>query len=973
MSRKKDPQRAYKRLHSFRHVYLILIVVVVLLASFLASGLFYFQNEYEKARETLSFELEAAENLLAFNDTSSTVERNYDREDFRSYLKIEALFLNEGKETVDSVLEEMNTDRSNEIYYFLDSDNNWHMISGDTAPQLKDQELMRLKGLGDIMIGQDELLSVPAMEGYLVVWIGYDYDIESVEESLAEIGNYVILVDTASGEVIYSTDPEMISDSTLPELRADESIDSEWEMGIMYPNTGRRLYDSLHKAVYATAEFEDEGYKLVVYEPVRMIVINSIADSAIPFAVMTIFVVVAIRSAIKLRDYMRPDARSKLKKLWGNVYVHVPSMKLLAALLGIAVLIEVAVTGYALVMYRYSYFGDEAREILSDCNRSLVDTNNELQMLSDDTENAALLWAQEIAEAIQNFPELLEDSKLSELSALFPSVEIDVFDSNGTITHSTGDYIGYTASTYQNDPEYECWYLLQGEENNLIYRADDESNKVFAAVRRTDAIGFVRVGLSSVRLNNLMELLSPTNAIASQYYTGKMYYIDLSDTDTMYRVDSKTGKSYALPNIFPIEELIDEFSGVRIISGSYSCYMMDVCEERNIALVNARPVLEIVEGEIEMIIYCVICYVLFTQAIIIGFALYAGEDFSESEEFRNIRHRQLIKYILKKDENDETVAERSRLLLDTLKHIIIWSALGLLLLFALNHLASKWSILSTLFIGGWEKGWNIFAVTMVLLLIVFGVFLCALIRWVAQQLIQYVDSHSATAIKLVSSLLQVVAAAWVFFMGLYYFGVDLSTIVAGIGITTLALSIGAKDSINDLIAGIFIVLDGHIRVGDMVTVGDFYGTVVDMNIRTTKVRYFNKIISINNSNMVNVINNSKEMSNAYITFAVVYGTDIDLVEKMIVNETDRINAYVDYRLTGKPVFCDVDTLGDFAVVCAVSFPVREKDRKSVTRKINRLLLTLCDEYGIELALPTYVLKDGDAPELSKGPVQESEP
>lgn len=164
---------------------------------------------------------------------------------------------------------------------------------------------------------------------------------------------------------------------------------------------------------------------------------------------------------------------------------------------------------------------------------------------------------------------------------------------------------------------------------------------------------------------------------------------------------------------------------------------------------------------------------------------------------------------------------------------------------------------------------------MVILMVFSAYCLCLVIKWVFGQLEQYLDPARATAIKLISSTLRVICVAWVFFTALYQLGVDLTTIVAGLGLTTLALSIGAKDMVNDLIAGVFIVLEGHIRVGDMIDVGGFYGEVTDMNIRTTSVKFINQIKSINNSSMVNVINRSRVMSGCYVTFTVPFDTDIE--------------------------------------------------------------------------------------------------
>ena len=957
MAKQTDPALTRKKHWVFRHVVLPILVAVIVLISFLVVCASYYRETRKNVLTSLEYELEEAEQGCDFYSTATDLIESYDRDDILWYLKVYKRFLEEDSLSVEDALKEMNEDRENDIYYFLDLKGNWHTIAGDTAPDLSEDFLIRLKLTGTATLGEDTYLSVKTTDGWLIAFIAYAYDITPTENVLKSCGEYVIYADANSLVVQYASEMKMISGYALPELEADPDLSGEYETGVLKPHTGNFLSNLFYRSLYRTTVI-DEDYLLITYYPIRKIIQESVYRSSSPFILLAMFSFISYQSAKKLRRIMHPEAGKQLKKLYGNTYLHIPSVKMLSAVLTLAILVETGFTWYILVIQGRSLFNSDGARVLLECDEKIEETYAERDELTNDIRNAALLVAENVASCLDYLPDMKDDPELKELSALFPNIQIDLFDSAGKITHSTANNVGYSLTIYTDDAEYCCWKLLAGEDPSVIYMSNSDDSYFNVAVRRTDEIGFVRIRVSTARIRSMMQLLSARNIIFNQYYEGTMYYADLASPDVLYRIDGDTGAVTEISNVFTDEEMTDRFAGVKTVERTSCCFISMRCDTTNMAFINVIPVSKLMEGKGLLLVHCVVCYILLSLTLVFSFSVYSGEEFQESEEYRNLNRRSLFRTILRLRENEKNIAERSRLLLSMLRSILLLSAGTLVVIFLLNYWFSSWSVLDTIFRGDWSRGLNLFSFTVILLLVMVTIAFCAVIRLITNQMVHYIDPRAATAVKLTSSLLQVLAAVWVFFMGLYEIGVDLSTIVAGLGITTLALSVGAKDSINDLIAGIFIVLDGHVRVGDVVTVNGFYGTVVDMNIRTTKVQYYNEIISVNNSSMVNVVNESGTTSVAFITFSVEYGTDIDLVERMINEQADRINAYIDYKLVGKPRFLDVQELGDYAVVCAAAFPVLEMDRKAVTRKLNRLILTLCDEYGIVLALPTYIIEKG---------------
>ncbi len=66
-------------------------------------------------------------------------------------------------------------------------------------------------------------------------------------------------------------------------------------------------------------------------------------------------------------------------------------------------------------------------------------------------------------------------------------------------------------------------------------------------------------------------------------------------------------------------------------------------------------------------------------------------------------------------------------------------------------------------------------------------------------------------------------------------GVPVGTLIAGAGIFSLALGLGAQSLVSDIVTGFFILLEQQLDVGDTVQIGQIKGTVTALGIRTTQV------------------------------------------------------------------------------------------------------------------------------------------
>lgn len=87
--------------------------------------------------------------------------------------------------------------------------------------------------------------------------------------------------------------------------------------------------------------------------------------------------------------------------------------------------------------------------------------------------------------------------------------------------------------------------------------------------------------------------------------------------------------------------------------------------------------------------------------------------------------------------------------------------------------------------------------------------------------------------------------------GLGTVGIDVSAMVAGLGLTGFALGFALKDALSNVLAGVLVLIYQPFRVGTRIKVGNYDGTVVRIDLRYTTIESENRKVLIPNSNLFN--------------------------------------------------------------------------------------------------------------------------
>jgi small-conductance mechanosensitive channel len=203
-------------------------------------------------------------------------------------------------------------------------------------------------------------------------------------------------------------------------------------------------------------------------------------------------------------------------------------------------------------------------------------------------------------------------------------------------------------------------------------------------------------------------------------------------------------------------------------------------------------------------------------------------------------------------------------------------------------------------------------------------------------------------------------AAWVLalLLVLQNAGVEISALVAGLGIGGVAVALAAQSVLGDLFASLAIVLDKPFILGDFIAVNEFLGTVEHIGLKTTRLRSLSgELLIFSNSDLLHGrIRNYKRMYQRRVefTFGVEYGTPPDKLAAM----PDMIREAITSQERTRFDRAHFKSFGDFSLIFESVYYVLSPDYNiymDIQHAINLELMRRFAESGIRFAIPAQTL------------------
>jgi MscS family membrane protein len=231
---------------------------------------------------------------------------------------------------------------------------------------------------------------------------------------------------------------------------------------------------------------------------------------------------------------------------------------------------------------------------------------------------------------------------------------------------------------------------------------------------------------------------------------------------------------------------------------------------------------------------------------------------------------------------------------------------------------------------------------------------------------------NAGLLRLVRQSLKVLAVVFCALLGAQNMGLDVASLIAGLGIGGLAFALAAKDTLANLFGSVMIMIDRPFRVGDYIVVKGVEGTVEEIGFRCTRLRSpANSLVSVPNSELVlaNIDNlGLRPRRRVKMSLGLVYSTPPERIEAFCEGVKNIIRASPKTARDAIHVAFEAFSASSLDVLVLYHIETADWGEELLHRQnISLEILRLAGQLGVGFAYPTQTLHIESTPERAPAP------
>ena len=801
-------------------------------------------------------------------------------------------------------------------------------------------------------------------EWYFVRWTPvseYDAYVRSrlSEEKLIEALNSTddvdfLVIDRGSGDLLYQTG-ELSKYSSLSELGITaEDLGSER----FWVNT-----DGGKQYLCSPIESESLSYMLVCC--------NSVEEEKAAFLgdiiLQILFVAVMLAGLITWCYSVQWLVKRELIGAEQRKKYNPQAVKKRTTRLALMSLTAAAAFAFTTVMLQYMYqenqIGSNALNMLQ---AQIEDERKNALSLHELEAERYVQLGDTIRAMIAEEPSLLERERLAEISDTLHADYLILFDEKAEETACSREYIGFTLPADPSDPLYDFRRLLKGIPH-IVHGPEKDmitgDTRQFVGIRVEDPEKKGAFGALLIALPSRADLLREEEEENLRLVRQQVYRRLQSKDRIVMEIDSENHKilSCSRSNLegtdiislgIDPKTLRDRYMGFYYIrdnwyfgiSGSTDdaicLYLSDSTEMSRIGLIFA-----LISSGLFLIGYALTSKFALKEYTEENFERYAKEMEEQSDNY--------IKKIEKRAPSlSPIVSDWANMLPENKTKTILQILTGIMLVVMViaTLLNSPWTRHSPLHFvirGNWTRGINFFSVVAVIVTFCIEYLAYLTVKVIFVMLYSLTDSKGETLLRLVRSFINYAMIIGAICVSLSFLGVDTQTLLASIGLLSLAVSLGAKDIVADILVGLSIVFEKTYSVGDIIQIGDFKGKVIEIGVRSTKVINGTKDVKIfNNHEIGSVINYSKQNTVCVVRISVPVTVSIESIKALFEQELPRVREINPHIVSG-PKFDGIVDFQNDSMIISVSAEGPEEHIHRIRMDLNQILQSMAERELLE--------------------------
>lgn len=206
------------------------------------------------------------------------------------------------------------------------------------------------------------------------------------------------------------------------------------------------------------------------------------------------------------------------------------------------------------------------------------------------------------------------------------------------------------------------------------------------------------------------------------------------------------------------------------------------------------------------------------------------------------------------------------------------------------------------------------------------------------------EKKNKTFIRMLKSVVGYIIGILVLLTILQIFGVNVTSMLAGVGIASIVIGFALQDAMKDIFRGFEIISDEYYEIGDVIKYGDNLGQVQSITLRTTKIQDINtmNIVSIANRNIDQVEIDSGYI---YLPISLPYELKVEKAEAVIKEIVKKLASRAEIT---SAKYQGITDMGDHALKYQLVITCDPMSRLQVRRDAIRVVMTTLEEHKISV-------------------------
>lgn len=213
--------------------------------------------------------------------------------------------------------------------------------------------------------------------------------------------------------------------------------------------------------------------------------------------------------------------------------------------------------------------------------------------------------------------------------------------------------------------------------------------------------------------------------------------------------------------------------------------------------------------------------------------------------------------------------------------------------------------------------------------------------------------------SLLKNILKIVVLIFIVLSILPVYGINVSSLLAGLGIVSAVFALAFQDTLKDLIGGVSIIVEDQFALGDIIEISGFKGEVIQMGLKSTRIRrYTGEVKIIANRNITDVINYSCSYSLAVVDVPVSYESDVEKVEKILKELAEELSQELT-KLKGPVEVLGIQALDSSSVNFRMNAKTLSQENYRIEREMKKAIKLRLDKKGIKIPYQQIEVHNGN--------------